>query len=78
MYTDFCLGTKYFILGGTVYISQFPNAANNLLLVDDITCSSTATTLSECLFSHFTKISYCDVKTIAAIKCHSKRSGNIK
>ena len=71
MYIDFCLCNNFY-LGGTVYIGQFPNAANNIILVDGITCSNTATTLSECTFSHFTKISSCDVKTIAAIKCHSK------
>ena len=60
------------ILGGTVYTGQFPNAAINILLVTDITCSNTATTLSECTFSHFTKTSSCDSKSIAAIKCHSK------
>ena len=59
-------------LGGILYTGQFPNTANDVLLVTDITCSNTATTLSECTFSHFTKTSTCDAKSIAAIKCHSK------
>ena len=59
-------------LGGTVYISEFPNAAIDVILVTDIICSNTSTTLSDCTFSHFTKTSYCDSKSIAAIKCHSK------
>ena len=54
------------------YTGQFPNAGNDILLVTGITCSNTATTLSECIFSHFTKTSYCDAKDIAAIKCHSE------
>ena len=62
------------LLGGTVYTGQFPNAANDVLLVTGITCSNTATTLSECTFSHFTKTYSCDAKRIAAIKCHSKFS----
>ena len=58
--------------GGSAYTGQFPKAANDVLLVTGITCSNTATTLSECTFSHFTKTSYCDAISIAAIKCHSE------
>ena len=60
------------VLGGTVYIGQFHTAANNVLLVTGVTCSNSATTLTDCTFSHFTKTSTCDAKTITAIKCHCK------
>ena len=60
------------ILGGITYTGQFPNAANDVLLVTGITCPNTATTLSECTFNHFTKTSYCDATSITAIKCQSK------
>ena len=59
-------------LGGTPYTGQFPNAANDILMVTGIACSNTATTLSECIFSHFTKTSSCDATSITAIKCHSE------
>ena len=70
----FLLRSYYYsnCLGGTVYTGQFPNAAIDILLVTDIICSNTATTLSECTISHFTKNSSCDSKSIAAIKCHSE------
>ena len=71
----FCLTFNFIvdlIVGGILYTSQFPNAANDVLLVTSITCSNTATTLSECTFSHFTKTSYCDATSITAIKCQSK------
>ena len=71
---NFLLKSYHYLnyLGGTVYTGQFPNAAIDILLVTDIICSNTATTLSECTFSHFTKTSSCDSKSIAAIKCHCK------
>ena len=74
VWINFCSKIYYhsICLGGSAYTGQFPNAANDVLLTTSITCSNTATTLSECTFSHFTKTSTCDAKRIAAIKCHSE------
>ena len=70
-YMDILVSQKISQLGGSAYTSQFPKAANDVLLVTGITCSNSATTLSECTFSYFTKTSTCDVKRLLAIKCHS-------
>ena len=58
-------------IGGSLYsIGKFSNS--DILLVTDISCSQSDTSISQCTISHYTKTSYCDVKDIAAVKCHSK------
>ena len=59
-------------VGGSIYATgQFSNDSDTLL-VTDIGCSQSDTSISQCTISHFTKISTCDVKDIAAVRCHRK------
>ena len=48
-------------------------AENDVLMVSDLGCSSTDTLITQCSFSHFTRTSSCDGRTLAAIRCHSKK-----
>uniref|UniRef100_A0A1X7T6A2 Uncharacterized protein n=1 Tax=Amphimedon queenslandica TaxID=400682 RepID=A0A1X7T6A2_AMPQE len=46
--------------------------------VTDLGCSSTDTLITQCSFSHFTRASRCDGRTVAAIRCHNCTDGEIK
>ena len=58
-------------IGGSTYATgQFSNDSD-ILLVTDIGCSQSDTSVSQCTISHFTKTSTCDATDIAAVRCHS-------
>ena len=59
-------------IGGSLYSTGKFSNSSDVLLVTDISCSQSDTSISQCTISHYTKTSYCDVKDIAAVRCHSK------
>ena len=61
-----------FHIGGSLYFSGKFSNFSDVLLVTDISCSLSDTSISQCAISHYTKTSSCDVKDIAAVRCHSK------
>lgn len=60
---------------GIVYSGQF--SPSDTLLVADIGCYSSDTSIAQCSLTHFTRTSSCDARTVAAIRCHSKKGFNI-
>ena len=46
----------------------------DVMMVTDLGCSSTDTLITQCSFSHFTRTSSCDGRTVAAISCNSKNN----
>ena len=46
---------------------------NDVLLVTDISCSGSETSIEECTISHFTKTSTCGINDIAGIRCHGNK-----
>ena len=59
-------------IGGSLYSTGKFSSSSDVLLVTDISCSQSDTSISQCTILHYTKTSSCDVKDIAAVRCHSK------
>ena len=60
-----------FHIGGSLYSTGKFSNSSDILLVTDIVCSQSDTSISQCTISHYTKTTSCDVKDIAAVRCHS-------
>lgn len=57
--------------GGEVYLAESPDAGNDVILIADMSCSESATSISQCSLTYYTKVSSCDAKHTAAVRCHS-------
>ena len=67
-----------FHIGGSLYSTGKFSNSSDVLLVTDISCSQSDTSISQCTISHYTKTSYCDIEDIAAVRCHSRLKHNFK
>ena len=56
---------------GMVYLAESPES--NVILIADMSCSQSATSISQCSLTHYTKSSVCDTRHTAAVRCHSKQ-----
>lgn len=54
-----------------VYLAESPES--NVILIADMSCSQSATSISQCSLTHYTKSSVCDTRHTAAVRCHSKQ-----
>ena len=57
--------------GGEVYLAESPDAGNDVILIADMGCSETATSINQCSLTYYTKVSSCDARHTAAVRCHS-------
>ena len=54
---------------GMAYLAESPSA--DVLLITDMSCSQSATSVKQCSLTHYTKLSVCDARHTAAVRCHS-------
>ena len=54
-----------------MYLAESPDAGNDVILIAEMRCSQSATSISQCSLRHYTKSSVCDAKHTAAVRCHS-------
>ena len=54
-----------------MYLAESPDAGNDVILIADMSCSESATSISQCSLTYYTKVSSCDAKHTAAVRCHS-------
>ena len=54
---------------GMTYLAESPSV--DVLLITDMSCSQSATSVKQCSLTHYTKQSRCDARHTAAVRCHS-------
>ena len=52
-----------------VYFAE--SSSIDVLLITDMSCSQSATSVKQCSLTHYTKQSRCDARHTAAVRCHS-------
>ena len=62
------------MIGAEVY--DAPWSSNDVMMFDDITCSGTETSISDCTVTHSTEASLCGITNVAGIKCQSNKNNN--
>uniref|UniRef100_A0A1X7TYN8 SRCR domain-containing protein n=1 Tax=Amphimedon queenslandica TaxID=400682 RepID=A0A1X7TYN8_AMPQE len=71
-----CRELGYNTGNGMTYFAESPSV--DVLLVADMSCSQSATSIKQCSLTHYTKLSRCDARHTAAVRCHNCTEGSVK
>ncbi|XP_019861772.1 PREDICTED: neurotrypsin-like [Amphimedon queenslandica] len=74
--TIICRELGYNNGNGVTYLAESPSV--DILLIADMSCSQSATSIKQCSLTHYTKLSYCDARHTAAVRCHNCTEGSIR
>uniref|UniRef100_A0A1X7TQF9 SRCR domain-containing protein n=2 Tax=Amphimedon queenslandica TaxID=400682 RepID=A0A1X7TQF9_AMPQE len=71
-----CRELGYNTGNGITYPAESPSVG--VLLVADMSCSESATSIKQCSLTHYTKLSWCDARHTAAVRCHNCTEGSVR
>ncbi|XP_019853225.1 PREDICTED: deleted in malignant brain tumors 1 protein [Amphimedon queenslandica] len=61
---------------GMTYLAESPSV--DVLLIAGMICSQSATSIKQCSLTHYTKLSVCDARHTAAVRCHNCTEGSVR
>ncbi|XP_019858318.1 PREDICTED: deleted in malignant brain tumors 1 protein-like, partial [Amphimedon queenslandica] len=71
-----CRDLGYNTGNGMTYLAE--SSSVDVLLVADMSCSQSATSIKQCSLTHYTKLSRCDARHTAAVRCHNCTEGSVR